>query len=93
MTKSTTKFMVLDTKKKSIEVKLNEVMREFEFIFHKMDDEYNDFYTFDLYEESYYVIFIDNKKIELCFFKGDNIIHEESFKSVKSLRNRLCEAI
>ena len=88
--------MDLDLKKKSIEVKLNEVMREFDFTFYKMDDPYNDFYGFELPNDSIYIVFIKDNKLtfEMISGRSDNEVdYTETFKSVKSLRNRLCEAI
>jgi hypothetical protein len=94
--KSKKLFMDLELKNKSIEVKLNEVMREFSFIFHKMDYEHRDFYLFELPNDSCYIVFIKDNKLVFEMISGhgkEDCLYSETFKSVKSLRNRLCQAI
>ena len=89
-------FMDLELKNKSIEVKLNEVMREFDFVFHKMDNNHHDFYLFKLPNYSVYIVFIKDNKITFQMISGvsyKDVDFTESFKSVKSLRNRLCQAL
>jgi hypothetical protein len=78
------------------EVKLNDVMREFEFTFWKTEEDTPDFYLFNLPEDNVYIVAIkDNKLIfQKVSEKGlGDTLYSETFKSIKSLRNRLCEAI
>ena len=82
------------SKTKMNEVKLNEIMREFEFTFHKMGDTHYDYYLFDLPYSSIMVMINEkDNRIEFRLVSGDIITYTEYFKSVKKLRNRLCEAI
>ena len=73
---------------------LQKVMKEFNFTFHKMDDNHYDYYEFVL-PNCFYIVFIDKKddKIQFSGITGETVFYTEKFKSVKSLRNRLCEAI
>ena len=94
--KSKKLFMDLELKNKSIEVKLNEVMREFDFVFHKMDDNHHDFYLFELPNDTCYIVFIKDNKLVFEMISGhgeEDTLYSETFKSVKSLRNQLCQAI
>jgi len=86
--------MTKSKQKQMDEVKLNEVMREFNFTFYKTSNEHYDYYEFPL-PNSFYIVFIDEKENKINFkgISGDTIFFTKSFKSLKSLRNQLCLAI
>jgi hypothetical protein len=78
------------------EVKLNDVMREFEFSFWKTEEDTPDFYLFNLPNDNVYIVLIkDNKLVfEMVSEKGlGDTLYSKSFKSIKSLRNQLCLAL
>lgn len=76
------------------EVKLNDLMNEFDFKFWKTEEDTPDLYLFQLPNDNNYIVsIIDNKLRFDMVDKNSKILYSESFKSIKSLRNRLCEAI